>query len=91
MPVIPSGNPSRYPLVIGVVDGDTGRLRREIVRVIDDRGPADSAWLALSNFSAREDRKTKEIVVNLSRFFEHSTAEARDWTAAAYLYRIPVS
>ena len=77
--------------MIGEVDIRSGRLRRDTVRVIDDRQPGDSPLLALSNFSAREDRATSEIVVNLTRLFERSPPEPnRDWTADAQLYRIPV-
>lgn len=91
VPANPTGNQPRYPLVVGEVDRRSGRLRRETVRVVDDRGSADSALLALSNFAAREDRETKEIVVNLTRLFATSTPETRDWTADAWLYRIPVN
>ena len=90
VPVNPTGNQPRHPLVVGEVDLRSGRLRRENVRVVDNRGPADGALLALSNFSAREDRVTKEIIVNLTRLFATSTPETRDWTADASLYRIPV-
>jgi hypothetical protein len=90
VPANPTGNQPRYPLVVGEVDRRSGGLRRESVRVVDDRGSSDSVLLALSNFAAREDRETKEIVVNLTRLFATSTPEARDWTADAWLYRIPV-
>jgi hypothetical protein len=84
------GNSPRYPLVIGEVDRHTGLLRKETVRVVDDRGPRESAFLQLSNFSAREERGTGEIVLHLARFFERSTGTERDWTADAYIYHIPV-
>ena len=88
-PANPSGNQPRHPLVIGEVDVRSGLLRRDTVRVIDDRQPGDSPLLALSNFSAREDRATTEIVVNLTRLFERSPPDPnRDWTADAWLYRI---
>ena len=91
VPANPTGNQPRTPLVIGEVDVRSGRLRRETVRVIDERKAGDSPLLALSNFSAREDRETHEIVVNLSRLFERSPPEPqRDWTSDAYLYRVSV-
>ena len=69
----------------------SGLLRQETVRVIDEREDGDSPLLALSNFSAREDRETSEIVVNMSRLFERSPPEPeRDWTSDAYLYRVRV-
>ena len=91
VPENPTGNQPRTPLVIGEVDTKSGLLRQETVRVIDEREDGDSPLLALSNFSAREDRETGEIVVNLSRLFERSPPEpARDWTSDAYLYRVRV-
>ena len=90
-PQNPAGNQPRYPLVIGEVDRQSGGLQRETLRTIDDRGPADGPLLTLSNFSAREDRATRQIVVNLTRLFATSTPAARDWTANAQLYRIPIS
>ncbi len=91
VPVNPTGNQPRTPIVIGEVDVTSGLLRRETVRVIDERKEGDSPLLALSNFSAREDRETGEIVVNLSRLFERSPPEPqRDWTSDAYLYRVQV-
>jgi hypothetical protein len=85
----PEGNHPRYPLVLGEVEPVDGGLRRETVRVIDDRGPGDGPLLTLSNFSAREDRATGDVLVNLTRLFATSTPEARDWTAPAFLYRVP--
>ena len=87
----PTGNSPRYPLVIGEVDRRTGLLRPETVRIVDDRGPAETEFLQLSNFSAREDRETGEIVVHLCRFFEHTAGAERDWTSDAYVYHIPVN
>lgn len=90
-PANPVGNRPRYPFVVGEVDPRSGLLRRDTVRVIDDRGPGDSERLSLSNFSAREDRESGEIVVNLSRLFQHSKSAEVDWTSDAYLYRVPVA
>ena len=90
-PTNPTGNQPRHPLLIGEVNVRSGLLRRDTVRAIDDRRVGDSPLLALSNFSAREDRATTEIVVNLTRLFEKSPPDPnRDWTADAMLYRIPV-
>ena len=84
VPTNPTGNQPRHPLVIGEVDIRSGLLRRDTVRVIDDHRPGDSPLLALSNFSAPEDRATGEIVVNLTRLFERSPPDPnRDWTADA--------
>ena len=91
VPINPTGNQPRTPLVIGEVDFKLGLLWKETVSVIDERKDGDSPLLALSNFSAREDLETGEIVVNLSRLFERSPPEsARDWTSDAYLYRVRV-
>lgn len=84
MPENPTGNQPRTPRVIGEVDVKSGLLWEETVRVIDERKLGDRPLLARSNFSAREDRETREIVVNLSRLFERSPPEpARDWTSDA--------
>jgi hypothetical protein len=86
-PANPKGNGPRYPLVIGVVDAKTGLLVRDSVTVIDTRGPDDAATLTLSNFGAREDRRTGEILIHLSRL----GADAKDfWHADALVYRVGV-
>ena len=83
-PINPTGNQPRTPIVIGEVNAKSGLLRQETVRVIDERKDGDSPLLALSNFSAREDRETSELVVNMSRLFERSPPEPeREWTSAA--------
>ena len=87
----PSGNRPRYPFVVGEVDRRTGLLRRESVRIVDDRRPGDSLDLSLSNFTAREDRASGEIVLHLSRLFQNSKSEMRDWTSDAYVYHIPIN
>lgn len=86
----PAGNRPRFPFVVGEVDRATGLLRRESVRVVDDRGPGDSPDLSLSNFSAHEDRTNGEIILHLSRLFQQSKGDVRDWTSDAYVYHIPV-
>lgn len=86
----PRGNRPRYPFVVGEVDRQSGRLIERTVRVVDDRRPNDGPDLALSNFSAHEDRATGEIVLHLTRLFARSHGESRDWTADAEVYRIPV-
>lgn len=86
----PVGNRPRYPFVVGEVDRRTGLLQQDSVRIVDDRKPGDGPDLSLSNFSAYEDRATREIVLHLSRLFQNSHGEPRDWTSDAYVYRIPV-
>ncbi len=89
-PENPVGNRPRFPFVIGEVDRRTGLLQPASLRVVDDRGPGDSPDLSLSNFSAREDRTNGEIILHLSRLFQHSTPTERDWTSDAWWYHIPV-
>ncbi|MGI9428867.1 MAG: sialidase family protein [Bythopirellula sp.] len=92
----PNGNRPRYPLVIGQVDAESLQLMRETICAIDDRREGDSERLQVSNFFAREDRVTHDIVVHCSPF-EYSTrpdAEGRfvtNWTADAWLYRLSVA
>jgi hypothetical protein len=89
-PANPNGNRPRYPFVIGEVDKRTGLLRKESVAAIDDRGPGDSELLALSNFYAREDRETREIVLHLTRQGAKSAGTKHDFTADALVYRIEI-
>ncbi len=78
----PVGNRPRYPLVIGEVNPHTLTLERNSLRVVDDRSPADHVNLTLSNFYAREDRVTGEIVIHCTRFFARG-----EWGGDAYEYR----
>ena len=83
----PQANGPRYPLVIGEVDPHTGLLRRDSVVTIDDRHSGEADSLTLSNFFAREDLRTRNIVIHLTRLF---TANGKDWTADALLHRVAV-
>jgi hypothetical protein len=85
------GNRPRYPFVIGEVDPDSGLMIEETVNQIDTKQADDSDLLTLSNFFAREDRETNEIVLHMSRAFADSVGEDYNWTANADLYRITVS
>jgi hypothetical protein len=86
-PENPRGNRPRYPFVIGEVDRSSGLLRASSVRTVDTMAPGEDPLLTLSNFYAREDRRTREIVVHMTRLFAGS---ARPWAGDAYLYHIPV-
>ena len=85
-PENPRGNRPRYPFVIGEVDRRSGLLIRESVRTIDTLQPGEDPILSLSNFLAREDRRTGEIAVHMSRLFAGSGA----WAGDAYVYYVPV-
>ena len=94
VPQNPKGNRPRYPFVIGEVDLRTGLLQQASVRTVDDRGPGDGELLALASPSSREDRETGEIILNLTRWGALSVGPdmaSYNWTADAYLYRIPVT
>lgn len=80
------GNRPRYPFWIGEVDLDSGQLRKESLRLIDDLREGEDPILMLSNFYAREDRESREIVLHMSRLFAHPD----QWAGDAYEYRIPV-
>jgi hypothetical protein len=56
------------------------------VSVVDDLAPGENPLLTLSNFYAREDRRTAAICVHLTRLF----ALPEGWEGDAMLYRIPV-
>ena len=68
------------------MDLESGSLKREGLRVVDDRMPGDDELLTLSNFYAREDRESHEILVHMTRLF----AFPDGWVGDALLYRIPV-
>jgi hypothetical protein len=82
----PRGNRPRYPFVSGEVDRQTGLLARRSVHAIDTLQLGEDPVLSLSNFYAREDRRTREIVVHMTRLF----ARPGEWQGDAYLYRMPV-
>lgn len=82
----PRGNRPRYPFVIGEVDRVSGLLRRNTIRTIDTLQPGEDPILSLSNFYARVDRRTHEIVIHMTRLF----ARSDEWAGDAYLYRISV-
>lgn len=82
----PRGNRPRHPFVIGEVDRRRGLLLRASVRIIDTLQPGEDAALSLSNFFAREDRRTGEIAVHMTRLF----AGAGPWSGDAFLYHVPV-
>lgn len=86
-PENPRGNRPRYPFVAGEVDRNTGFLIRSSVRVVDTLASGEDPVLSLSNFYAREDRRTREIIVHMTRLFANPGA----WAGDAYLYRIPVN
>lgn len=85
-PENPKGNRPRYPLVIGEVDSRSGLLLQDTVQTVDTRGPEDHELLTLSNFYAREDRVTREIVIHMTRLF----AYANGWEGDAFAYRVSV-
>ena len=85
-PANPKGNRPRYPFQIGEVDRTSGRLLRASVRLVDDLQPGEDPQLTLSNFYAREDRRTREICLHMTRLF----ALPNGWEGDAMLYRIPV-
>ena len=85
-PENPRGNRPRFPLVIGEVNSRSGLLQRATVRVVDTLQPGEDPLLSLSNFYVREDRRTREVSLHMTRLFAHPGA----WAGDAYLYRIPV-
>ena len=88
----PQGNSPRYPLVIGEVNRDTGLLIRDSITAIDDRREGEHESMHLSNFYAREDRATGDIILYCSRLFANRKPDAPlDWTADALQYRISIA
>ena len=87
----PRGNRPRYPLVFSEVDQETGLLNRESVTAVDDRQPGESERLTLSNFHAREDRETGDVLVFLPRFFVKGDEGEDRFTADLMQIRIAVA
>jgi hypothetical protein len=85
-PENPRGNRPRYPFVIAEVDGKSGLLKRNAVRVVDTLASGEDPVLSLSNFYAREDRQTREVCVHMTRLF----AKDKAWEGDAMLYRIQI-
>ena len=85
-PENPRGNRPRYPMMIGEVDRRSGLLKRASVRTIDNLQEGEDPVLSLSNFYAREDRRTRDIAVHMTRLF----ARAGGWAGDAFLYGVPV-
>jgi len=81
-------NGRRYPLVIGEVDRQTGRLRRETLTVIADRKPGMHRSIQFSNFGLYEDRSTRELVVCLPHYYPNATGQ--HYTGDLFRYRIEV-
>jgi hypothetical protein len=88
-PQNPRGNHPRYPLVMGIVNRESGLLIRASLRVVDTRNEGESEMLQLSNFYAREDRETTEIVLHGTRLFAAQQPNTPlYWTADAVQFRL---
>lgn len=85
-PSNPRGNRPRYPVVLGEVDQTSGLLIRDSVIPLDDRHPGEDEILMIYPPYAREDRRTREIALHISRIF----AFREGWRGDALLYRIGV-
>ena len=85
-PANPHGNRPRYPAVLGEVDRASGLLIRDSVIPIDDRHPGEDEILMIYPPYAREDRRTREIAVHMSRIF----AFPGSWRGDAMVYRVRV-
>ena len=83
----PRGNRPRYPMNLAEVDRSSGLLLPGSVREIDGLHPGDDPQMTLSNFYAREDRRSGEILVHMTRLF----ALPDGWEGDAMLYRVQIS
>ena len=72
--------------MVGEVDRRSGLLMRSSVRTIDTLQAGEDPVLSLSNFFAREDSRSRELVVHMTRLFARPAA----WSGDAYLYRLRV-
>ena len=72
------------------VDRQSGLLLRDSLQPIDTRGEGEHEMLTLSNFYARADRQTGELLVFLPRFFAQTFDEADRWTTDLSLIRVGI-
>ena len=86
----PKGNRPRYPLVLVEVNRESGLVLRDSLHVLDDRQEGEHEMLTLSNFYARADRKTGELLVFLPRFFAKTFEGQERWTAPLMQLRVAV-
>ena len=89
----PRGNGPRYPVVIAEVDRRTGLVVRDTVAAIDTRQPGEHECLTLSNFYAREERGSGDLLVHLPRLFAQGppAENPEGWTADLMVYRVRIS
>ncbi len=86
----PQGNRPRYPLVLVEVDRASGLVLRDSLQILDERQEGEHEMLTLSNFYARADRETGELLVFLPRFFAKTFAGQERWTTDLSSIRIAV-
>lgn len=80
---------SRNTISIAEVDPATGKLKKDSVTEIDGRRDNDLEFMAISNFSCYEDRKTREIVVESPKTFQSVNDDLHD--SKLMEYRIKLS
>ena len=85
-PANPHGNRPRYPVVLGMADEAGGLLIRDSLIPVDDRRLDEDEILMIYPPYAREDRRTGEVAVHMSRIFAYPDG----WKGDALLYRIGV-
>jgi len=85
-PSNPRGNRPRYPVVFGELDQASGLLIRDSLIPVDDRHSDEDEILMIYPPYAREDRRTGEVALHMSRVFAYQDG----WKGDALLYRITV-
>jgi len=83
----PKANMPRNPIYMCEVDQDTLLLKEETLCVIDKVTKNQSKDTTFSNFYAREDKISKEIVLHITPFHERKD---NIFGSDAYIYRIEV-
>ena len=80
-----------WPLVIGEVNPKDFRLIRDSVTVIDIKRPEQSSSVTYTNFFAREDRVSHDILVYCTPMFEQGRSDnPSDLTAHTYVYTVNI-
>lgn len=79
---------SRNTLSIAEVDPASGKLKKSSVTEIDGRQGNDLEYMAISNFSCYEDRKTREIVVESPKTFQSVNNDLHDSKLMEYRIKL---
>ena len=59
--------PPRNPVLVGEIDPDTLRLKRDTLTIVEKLGPEEPVHTCLSNWRVYQDRETKKLMLFMVR------------------------